>query len=350
MSVDLLPRLADVDVAAGEQPDATRAATLDARLLQLTLEEPRPRPAMPQAHPRVARSPRRRLAVGGMTAVAVACGLTALVGLPGGGAPVGPVIPASAAGILARAATAADGPGTGPWAYVRRLGYVSHMRPEPDGQGGSFVTVVPTVEEQWLAADGHGVTRTKALVDQAVYPTAADRRSGDQAGPVRLFSDEPIERSAATVAGIPARSIPELPTDPAALRVALEAAGATSDPALLQRSALLFGSPLTPEPVRVALGALLRSLPGARVAGPITDPRGRSGTALEFTGDAWDVLLLFDDASGRLLGIRSTGKQELPGRTIQDWSLTLETGRREQAPEGRVASDLPIVSSAAPQP
>jgi hypothetical protein len=64
----------------------------------------------------------------------------------------------------------------------------------------------------------------------------------------------------------------------------------------------------------------------------VTDPRGRTGVGVQFDTPAWKTLFLFDPATGALLGTRSLGHKEVPGRDIDDWSLVLESGRRDDAP------------------
>ncbi len=322
MTADLLDRLRAADPAAGATPSTDRARSLDALVEALVSHEP-PGPA------RSARAERRRLTAGVLVGAA-ACAMAA-VPILGGDRP-GAVSPASAAAVLERAA-APDASGSGPWAYTKTLDYVSHVRGTRRGGGTTFVTIVPTTYELWLAADGRGVMRTTTDEAAATYPTEADRRAAKRAGPVPPPAPMPTTVRQATVGGIPARGLADLPTQPAALRERLRGAGAASDQALVQRAAMLLASPLTPADVRTALAEVLRTAPGARRVGTLTDPRGRSGEAVEFSDEAWDTLLLFDRDSGRLLGIRSRGKRELPGRTIEDWSLILDRGLRKRAPE-----------------
>ena len=64
----------------------------------------------------------------------------------------------------------------------------------------------------------------------------------------------------------------------------------------------------------------------------MTDPQGRTGVGVEFDTPAWKTLFLFDKDTGALLGTRSIGRKEVPGRNIDDWSLVIESGRRDDAP------------------
>ena len=65
----------------------------------------------------------------------------------------------------------------------------------------------------------------------------------------------------------------------------------------------------------------------------MTDPQGRTGVGVRFEDDAWNTLFLFDPANRRLLGTRSIGHKEVPGRDIDDWSLVLESKRTDSAPQ-----------------
>jgi hypothetical protein len=77
---------------------------------------------------------------------------------------------------------------------------------------------------------------------------------------------------------------------------------------------------------------VLKDLPGATLVDNVTDPLGRTGVAVEFETEAWHSLFLFNPDSGALLGVRSIGHKELPGRDITDWNLTVESTRVQAAP------------------
>ena len=94
----------------------------------------------------------------------------------------------------------------------------------------------------------------------------------------------------------------------------------------------LLGSALTPQPVKVALFEVLKGLPGATLVPGTTDPTGRTGVGVRFESDAWNTLFLFNPSTGELLGTRSIGHKEVPGRDIDDWSLVLESHRVDDAP------------------
>ena len=99
----------------------------------------------------------------------------------------------------------------------------------------------------------------------------------------------------------------------------------------------LLASALTPPDVKVALFAVLKELPGATLRPDVTDPQGRTGVGVEFDTPAWKTLFLFDQDTGALLGTRSIGRKEVPGRDIDDWSLVIESGRRDDGARRRPA-------------
>ena len=73
-----------------------------------------------------------------------------------------------------------------------------------------------------------------------------------------------------------------------------------------------------------------------------TDPQGRTGVGVEFDDAAWKTLFLFDPETGALLGTRSIGRKEVPGRNIDDWSLVIESGAGRDAAPPRPHSDKEV--------
>ena len=238
--------------------------------------------------------------------------------------------PASAATVLAdlsRKAAAAPAQ-TGKYAYEKSLSYVSHMRPKPDGKG-TFVVVLPHEAEQWIADDGTGVVRNVIHVGQPTFPTPEDKADYEAAGPGPRMDFKPRRIGDMTVAGMSAAEVRALPTDPAKLRAQIEGGDVT----LTAMVGQLLGTALTPPEVKVALFTVLKELPGATLIPEAQDPLGRTGVGVEFDTPAWKTLFLFDPQTGALLGTRSIGRKEVPGRNIDDWSLVIESGRRDDAPK-----------------
>jgi hypothetical protein len=310
----LLLREAD---PAGD-PTAAEIARMDAALARV-LDEPAVAPR------------RRRLAPRLALVLVAAAGIAVAVAAVPDRAPhrLAPA-PATAATVLAELGrkAGAEPAQEGRYAYLKQLSYTSHMRPRK-GAKGSYVVVLPTEVEEWVENDGSGVIRIITHEEQATFPTERDRADYEHAGgPQAPWDSRPFRLVDVQVGGLTAEQVLALPTDPALLRARLEQGKLDVTSAAAQ----LLGSPLTPQPVKAALFAVLRGLPGAELVGDETDPQGRTGVGVQFDSSAWKTLFLFDPDSGALLATRSIGKKELPGRTISDWNLVLGAERRNSAP------------------
>jgi hypothetical protein len=318
---DPLMTLSAADPARDRVPTAAEAARMDEELARLLTMEARPKTRAP-------RRPGRRWALVPIAAAAVFAAL-ALAVPDRGPQPLQPAA-ASAATVLADLGekVAASPAQTGRYAYERRLSYVSHMRPRPSGKG-SFVVVLPHEDEQWVEDDGSAIVRSVIHDDQPTFPTPEDKADYDAAGTNRPALDSrPYTVDAITVAGLSAAEVRALPTDPVALRARIEGGEIT----LTAMVGQLLATPLTPPAVKVALFEVLKGLPGATLLPLVTDPKGRTGVGVQFDTPAWKTLFLFDRETGALLGTRSIGHKELPGREIDDWSLVLQSSRRDDAP------------------
>jgi hypothetical protein len=239
--------------------------------------------------------------------------------------------PASAATVLAdlgRKVSAAKAQ-TGRYAYMKMLAYASHMRPRPGGHG-TYVVVFPHESEVWVSNDGEEIVSGVVRWDRPAFPTPRDKADYERSSKQEPgWQERPYATRDAKWGGLTAAQVLALPTDPAALRARIEHNGMATTAAAAQ----LLGSALTPQPVKAALYQVLRSLPGATLAGDERDPLGRTGVGIQFDDAAWRSLFLFDRDTGALLGTRSIGKKEVPGRTISDWDLIVDSGRRDTAPE-----------------
>jgi hypothetical protein len=318
---DPLLTLTAADPERDRVPSAAEAARMDDELARL----------LATAAPRRASRPaplRRRWIALPIAAAAVFAAL-ALAVPDRGPQPLRPA-PASAASVLADLGekVAAAPESSGRYAYERRLSYVSHMRPRPSGRG-TFVVVLPHEDEQWVSDDGSAIVRNVIHEDQPTFPTPQDEADYEAAGTNRPGLDSrPRAIDAITVAGLSAAQVRALPTDPVALRARVEGGEIT----LTAMVGQLLATPLTPPDVKVALFEVLKGLPGATLVPRVTDPQGRTGVGVQFDTPAWKTLFLFNPQTGALLGTRSIGHKEVPGRDIDDWSLVLESDRRDDAP------------------
>lgn len=323
MTRDPLTLLTAADPLAGKTPTAEESARMDAELHHLLATAAvSPHAAAPRRRPS-----RRWLAVPAVVAAAAAVALAAPDKAPRQLRPA----PATAATVLTQLRDKVAGaPGqTGRYAYEKRLSYVSHMRGSTKGKGGAFVVVLPHEDEQWVADDGSAIVRMVVHDDQPTFPTPKDKAAYEAAGDQRPpFSDAPYAVYHVKVAGLSTAEVRSLPTDPAQLRARLEG----GDVLLTAKIGQLLATALTPPAVKAALFEVLKGLPGATLVPEVKDPKGRSGVGVEFDTPAWKTLFLFDRETGGLLATRSIGHKELPGRDIDDWSLVLESHRRDDAP------------------
>jgi hypothetical protein len=314
---DPLEALAAADPLRDAAPTPAEAARMDAELRRLLAAPPK--------------RARRRFPKWILVPVAAAAaGVVALAAPERAPTPLRPA-PATAATVLAELGHkvgSAPAP-TGRYAYQRTLSYVSYMRPKPHGKG-TYVVVIPHIDEEWIADDGTGIVRNRMEEDQATFPTPEDKADYEAAGPGPELRDfeKPRRIADPTIVGLSPAKVKALPTDP----VALKAAIAVPDVQVTAVIGQLLSSALTPVPVKAALFEVLKGLPGATLVADVTDPQGRTGVGVRFQDDAWDTLFLFDPQTGQLLGTRSIGHKEVEGRDISDWSLVLESSRRDDAP------------------
>jgi hypothetical protein len=191
------------------------------------------------------------------------------------------------------------------------------------------VVVLEHEDEQWVPDHGEAVGRSVIHDDRPMFPTPEDRADYEKAGPgppsggSQTYALEDID-----VAGLSLDEVRALPTEPAALKAKL--AGREVD--LTAIAGRLLGLAFTPPDVKAALYGVLKSLPGATLVPDAKDPKGRTGVGVEFSTEAWKTLFLFDPETGALLATRSIGSKEVKDRKIDDWSLMLESGRRDDAP------------------
>jgi hypothetical protein len=334
---DLIATLTAEDPARDVMPTAAEAAQMDEALQRLLAAEAPVEAGVPsaggsgdahKARPRSGFVAPRRAWVLAPVALATAALSLGVVALPGGKTP-SVITPANAATVLTdlRGKVVGTTAPAGRFAYQKQIAYVSHMR--GGGKGERFVAVIPHELEQWIDADGTAIVREAIHEDQAVFSTpqdeAAYRRAGRQAPP---WSSEPRRVDDYRLAGRTVQQVAALPTDPAALKAALEA----GEVDLLPATAQLIASPVATPELKAALFTVLKGLPGAQLIPEATDPRKRTGVGVQFEDDAWRTLFLFDPDTGALLGTRSDGKQELPDRTISDWWLVVDATRTDAAP------------------
>ncbi|GLY86511.1 CU044_5270 family protein [Actinoallomurus iriomotensis] len=337
--------LADHDPA-----DSVRGDTLDRqRTLNAILTE---EPARAKIRGRWM-SRRRILVVGGALAAAaatvIAADLTRLSGhqttnvslattppLLEMGKPVyGPAVRTALLDIAAKAARQPDTIKRGKVVYTKTKGWYLNSTV---ATGRTSAASIVQTQEQWIAPDGSGRQLTSGEVPPW-FPTMKSRsewekqgrpsvggKNGDQRyGPGQL-SLEPVADT--------------LPTDPAALRQALQkyAAGNTGAVAVLKTIDTLYQE----QPIRPRLrAALLRVLAGTGemgYAGTVQDRAGRSGAAFTLdqhqTGLPERDVVIFDRDTGALLSeeeilTKDPGKLPVHIPSVASYTLYLQSGRAD---------------------
>lgn len=266
----------------------------------------------------VAQPSRRRPAV---VAVAVAAAVAAAVMVPRSLERE----PVAAAAVLERAAvaTASAAPApAGRYAYTE----ATTITPATDTDEPPFTALVPAVQETWIAADGSGRIRT--VRGKPYFPSERDRSRWLAHGspplglPPGSITVEPLpvspdaaalaERDPAT---LDARELDELlntpaflPTDPDRLERLLQEYAKTKDPPaesmMFNQLEDLLTNPYVSAALRSAAYRVLARMNGIDLRGPMRDPMGRPGTAIDFpAGSTGDMRyrLIIDPATGAVL-------------------------------------------------
>lgn len=220
-----------------------------------------------------------------------------------------------------------EGPGAGPKAKPRRftanlLGPESHALP----------AFVHTTKEVWTAPDGR--TRVREALDRVEFLSGADQRRWEDAGSPPPFAYDPAEhdvrrdRSGRLVKDFASRSwrgrhafsnvpkLSRLPTEPAALRLAIERRpqGSPPSPAGSRRGAVtaerlleILAEPVTSPALRAAALEAFAEIPGIGLRRGVADAAGRRGDALTWVRDrGFGRELVFDPRTSEVLAQAET--------------------------------------------
>jgi hypothetical protein len=236
-----------------------------------------------------------------------------------------------------------DGPGTGPKAHPRHF-----TSRGPVAGGDAMEAMVSTTKEVWTAPDG--TTRVRETRGPIKFLSPADQQRWEEAGSPPPFEWDPAEHnikqdgagnpfkeySAHDWRGRHAFSIVpklyKLPTEPEALRLAIEHQPAGSPPAAadsransttVQRLLEILAEPETSRQLaKAALGALAE-MPGIGRESDVTDAAGRHGEALTWDDEGgFGRRVIFDPRTSQVLaeaevifGPPSTRTYGVPPRT-----------------------------------
>jgi hypothetical protein len=247
-----------------------------------------------------------------------------------------------------------DGPGAGPRTNPRHF-TANLLGPEAN----ALPALVHTEKTVWTAPDGR--TRVRETLERVEFLSSADQRRWESAGSPPPFAYDPAEHevrrdsSGRPVKEFASRSwrgrnvfanlpkLAKLPTDPEALRTAIEGLPAGSAPspvrsrrgsATAERLLEILGEPLTSTDLRAAALDALAELPGIGVAPSVADVAGRRGTALTWVRDrGFGRRIVFDPRTSAVLadaemvfGPPSTGEYDVPAGTVFRETAYLRSG------------------------
>lgn len=247
-----------------------------------------------------------------------------------------------------------NGRGTGTKAHPRH--FTSRA---PTSRGHAMEALVPTTKEVWTAPDGK--THVRETLGQIEFLSPADQQRWEEAGSPPPFEYDPTEHhikkdgagdamkeySSRDWRGRHAFSIVpklyKLPTEPEALRLAIEHRPAGSPPAAASSSAgattverlleILAEPEASPNLHTAAFGALAE-IPGIGREGNATDAAGRHGEALTWDNEGgFGREVIFDPRTSRVLaesemifGPPSSRHYGVPGRTVFRETAYLQSG------------------------
>ncbi len=193
------------------------------------------------------------------------------------------------------------------------------LGPEAD----ALPAMVTTVKEVWMTRDG--TTRERETLDQVEFLSAGDQERWEAAGSPPPFAYDPAEHAVKRdSAGRPVKEyasrswrgshefdsvakLSRLPTEPDALRLAIENRGGNSapSPAETERGAMtaerlleILREPITSPALRAAAIGALAEIPGIALEHDVTDAVGRRGDAITWVRDrGFGSRLIFDPRS-----------------------------------------------------
>jgi hypothetical protein len=214
------------------------------------------------------------------------------------------------------------GRGTGPKAHPRHF-TTKLLNPESN----ALPAFVPTTKEVWTAADG--TTRVRETLGQIEFLSPADQRRWEAAGSPPPFEYDPAEHHVERDgAGRPYKefasrnwrgqhvfsAVPKLfslPTEAAALRLAIEGQPPGSPPAAassdngrttIQRLLEILTEPVTSPELRAAAFEALAEIPGIGHEADATDAAGRHGEALTWVNErGFGQRVIFDPRTSQVL-------------------------------------------------
>jgi hypothetical protein len=305
--------------------------------------------------------------------------------------------PAGSIGSIKLPQGVADGAGQAPSVAPPAPGQFLYMKTkvvqlqgwEPDGRGGgskdhpryftanllgpegnALPALVPTLKEVWTAPDGK--THERETLGRIEFFSSEDQRRWEDAGSPPPFEYDPAEhavqrdssgrpfkefasqnwRGLHAFSNVPKLS--RLPTDPEALRLAIEnrhggGSSVNPSPASSKRGSVtaerlleILGEPITSPALRAAAFDSLAEIPGIRLKHGVSDAAGRRGDAIVWVRErGFGRELIFDRHTSDVLaqaemifGPPSTDEYGVPANTVFRETAYLRTGIVDSTHEG----------------
>ena len=236
-------------------------------------------------------------------------------------------------------------PGPGQFLYTKtKVAQLQGWLPKGHGKGPKtnpryFVPIsdpsaryalVPTLKEVWTAPDG--TTREREALGQVEFFSGADQRLWEEAGSPPPFAYDPTEhdvgrdRSGRPVKDFASKSwrgrrafssvakLSRLPTEPEALRLAIENRSGGSSPvdpspadslrggATVETLLEILGEPITSPALRAAAFNALAEIPGIGLERDVADVAGRQGDAISWVRErGFGRRYIFDPRTSEIL-------------------------------------------------
>ncbi len=250
-----------------------------------------------------------------------------------------------------------DGPPSGSKAHPR---YFTDRQLGSDGN--AMPALVPTLKQVWTAPDGK--TRERETLGRVAFLDAVDQRRWEGAGSPPPWAYDPAEHdvgrdgSGRAVKDFASKAfrgrreftylsrLSELPTEPEALRLAVEHRRGGSAPlaaspadsqrggATVERLLEILSEPLSTPALRAAAFDALAEIPGIGLERDVTDAAGRRGDAIAWVRDrGFGRRYIFDPRTSQLLaqaemifGSPSTTENGVPAGTVFRETAYLRSG------------------------
>jgi hypothetical protein len=211
--------------------------------------------------------------------------------------------------------------------------------------------LVPVTKQEWMGPGGR--SHVRETLGQVEFLSAADQRAWEAAGSPPPWEFDPSEHHVTRVDGRPTKEFPgrtfrgrheftylarvgELPTEPEALRLAVEHRRSAGSPvaaspaasvrggASVERLLEILREPLTSPALRAAAFRALAEIPGVEIRRGVSDSAGRKGDAIGWTrGEGFGRRFIFDPGTGTVLadaemifGAKAAGYPQVPDDTV----------------------------------